>query len=74
MSQNVCVDYEEAKKVHSIAYPTKQRHQYGFFMNIILKFQAKIQARKIIKGLNEAKKIHAGYKKGKSFDEFIKEI
>lgn len=41
------------------------------FVNVFLSMR---QASKIMKGLNEAEQIRAGRKKGKSYDEFLKEI
>ncbi len=72
MSEIFSVGHPETKeeKVHSLEL--KPRH--SFISKVYIRFMALTQALKIIKGLNEAKKIHSGRKRGKSFDQFLKEI
>ena len=46
----------------------------NWFKKAIDKFKAKRRAKKIANSLHEAEAIHAGRKKGKSFDEFLSEF
>ncbi|MBS1914928.1 MAG: hypothetical protein JST87_01555 [Bacteroidetes bacterium] len=41
---------------------------------ILFSEEVEKQAEKILSSLDEAKKIHKGQKKGKTFDDFLKEI
>jgi hypothetical protein len=46
----------------------------NLFNKMIVKFKAKRQVKKVVRSLNEVKKIESGRKKAKSFDDFLKEL
>ena len=46
----------------------------SFWVKVSQYFKTQKQAGKIMNALNEAEEIHAGRKKGASFDQFLKEI
>ena len=53
-----------------VAVKQPRNKRGNVLINIIHRFKAKRQARKIINALNEGEQIHKGSKKGKTFDEF----
>ena len=61
-----------ATKTTAASEPEAQR--LGLWSRIVMHFRSKRQAVKIMKALNESEQIHSGKKRGKSFNEFLKEI
>lgn len=49
-------------------------HHYSGWSGFIARFKAKRQARRIMRSLEEANKIHEGQKQSKTFDEFLDEL
>ena len=57
----------------SVSNSAKAKNQF-FLKRLINNFLAKRQAKKVMKAIHEAEQIHAGRKKGTTFNEFIHEL
>lgn len=73
MNTAIAVRKTAEKKADSFP-PVENKEKVGLVERLMIKAKAKKIANQTLRSLNEVKKIEAGKKKAKSFDEFLDEL